>query len=301
MTKDNYRWIRRMTDERRIRRINPKKPGAFGDFLDKEMFDFLADEPMCVFGVEEEGEAMGAIALAMDEEFIEIVDVRVKETARRVGFGSALLMRAKQYAMEQADGILAAEMDPERMDDEEEMLAFFLENGFYRADRLSEDGIAMLWDAQFSLSQAQREDAVIVENAAANEPMAAVVVPKLMRLREILQEDGKNCELIDGAHPHLWVDENGQDLQISYLARDPRFDFFSLIFSAFLPHEGDVDEIKEAAAAINKNAFFISAYPTEEGIALRYALPEANAPVDDAVFLTAYSEVMAELLAATVG
>ncbi len=145
MTGENFRFVRHLTRPVRIRRIREKNREEYRAFLkeDPAFREEFRGREMEDFGLIYEGEPAGAIRLATVEDHLEVADLQVKETLRPMGFGSALLIKAKEYAMEQGFSLVAAGIP----DDREDLITFFEENGYFPSTE-GDEGTVMIWEEE---------------------------------------------------------------------------------------------------------------------------------------------------------
>ena len=293
MTKVNYRFKRRLTESNRIREINEKNYGDFKQFLKSasELSEDYEGVTIKAFGLEVFGEPVGAIQLISLEDNIEVINICVSPDELRMGYGSLLLIKAKEYAMEQGFTSAAVAIP----DDKEDLLPFFTGNGFFPGEE-EEGGLVVVWEEDFEKESLLSEDEEETLEAAENvPPMAAFLVPKLMRLKAILESEGISSEVVSGEQLYLWTDCENYDIQVSYLVEDSTFSKVYLLFSSFTELEASDTEKMSICRDLNKTCLFATAFPAPDGIAMRYALTEAGGPVDQTLFTETLSEFRAEV------
>ena len=126
-------------------------------------------------------------------------------------------------------------------------------------------------------------------------PIEAFLVPKLMRLKAILESDGITSDVVSGEKLYLWADCGNYDVQITYLAEDDTYSRVYLMFSAFTELESSETEKLTICKDLNRQSLFATAFPAPEGIAMRYTLAEAGGPVERELFVETLSEFRAEV------
>ncbi len=293
MTKVNYRFKRRLTESNRIREINDKNYDDFKQFLKSasELSEDYEGVTIKAFGLEVFGEPVGAIQLISLEDNIEVINISVSPDELRMGYGSLLLIKAKEYAMEQGFTSAAVAIP----DDKEDLLPFFTGNGFFPGEE-EEGGLVVVWEEDFEKESLLSEDEEETLEAAENvPPMAAFLVPKLMRLKAILETESMASEVMTGEQLYLWTDCGEYDVQISYMVEDETFSKVFLLFSSFTELEASDTEKMEICRDLNRMSVFVTSFPAPEGIAMRYTLAEPAGPVDQDLFVETLTQFRAEV------
>ena len=292
MTKENFRFIRKLKDSVRIRRINSENEKAYSVFLrsDDDFLEDYGDTDLISFGVEDDDNPAGAIELAVSDGNIEIASVFVDEKMRRRGLGSALLVKAKEYTMECGFELAGAAVST----DDAGVVEFFRENGFFWNGTMEEDPI-MVWIENIEMSEVlEQEENEVIETAGEVAPMAAILVPRLERLKGFIQNEGLDSEIVASENLYLLTDCNSYDVQISYFIEDESFSNIFVMFNAFFEFEGSLSDAKDICSEINSRSFFVSAFPIEGGINLKHTLAEGAIPIEETVFLAAFEEFCKE-------
>ncbi len=293
MTTENFRFIRTIGDNVRVRRITSSDRTEYAALLNtgKRKSETFEDYEIQDFGLEADGAPAGAMSLILMDDHVVVTQLFVKEEDRLLGYGSRLLVKAKETALEAGFTNAAFELDPKRKD----LIRFFNENGFFEVESEEDEGIALVWDEAAELFDRSEFDAEEATKAAETmPPFLDVIVPKLMRLKEFLQRDGIDTELVSGEKTYLWLDFETYDIQISYLPADSSLREFALIFSSFVKTERSPEETQKLCQEFNAASFFATAIPTEGAIMLRYAFPETAVPVNEITFLSMLSEFCSE-------
>ena len=286
MTTENHRFVRKMRDALRIRLVDDKNSKSYERFLKEgaKLTQGYGGAETISFGIENEGTPAGAMKLFISDGNVIVGSVYVDEEERLQGCGSSLLVRAKEYALERGLKVAACELPA----DQEELKPFFEKNGFYYDEDEEADGFAMIWEEEFETEVVTMEDRSDADRLAINlDPMTTIMVPKLMRIQEFLEEEGFDAEVITGEKNYVWADRGNYDIQISYLSDNGPLRDFYLIFSSFISiDDASEEELLLKCTEINKSAYFLTAIPDEGGVMLRYTLAEAVYPVTEEAFFT---------------
>lgn len=293
MTKENFKFIRRLTEDYRIRMIGDSNRRAYSSFFrsDEDYINTYRGENMVSFGIEADGVPAGAMELVISDESIEIAHICVDENRRRRGLGSALLVKAKEYTMEQGFETAGAGVS----EDDVAIRAFFSENGFFMSAEMEEYPV-MVWMESSELDETLSGDREEVEKAAGEVyPMEAILVPMLERLKGFIRSEGFDSEIVAGDRLFLDTDCDTYDIQISYRVLDASFNDRHIVFNSFIEYEGSPDEAQALCSEINSRSFFVAAFPMEGGIDIRYTVAEGTGPLEETVFLAAFSEYRHEL------
>ncbi len=296
MTGENWSYIRRMQSGIRLKKVNSRSIDSFKSLMERSsdiLSKYSKNTAYEVFGIETGGEAAGIIALSPSDDLVEILWLLVDEDKRHQGYGSRLLIKAKEYARELGCDFVGG-MFPDNVTIEEikECEVFFLKNGFYRGDALSKGNPSVLCDLDAEIEdELEEDDDYVLDLARELEPLAAITVQKLQRLKGMLQEDGATCDIVLGEDKaFLWVQGDPFDLQISLLTRDSAFEVFFYTLSSFVESEADEEELKEIVLRINSSGSFITATASEGGIVLNYTLLECGFPIDERSFMMTYAQ-----------
>jgi GNAT superfamily N-acetyltransferase len=302
MTGENWSYIRRMQSGIRLKKVNSQNIDSYKTLME-QYSDILSkssrNTDVEIFGIESEEGAAGIIVLSPSEEIVELLWILVDEDKRHQGYGSKLLIKAKEYARELGCGFVGgAFADNLTVADVNRIEAFFLQNGFYRSDRMSKGHPSVLCDLDAEIEDVlEDEDDDTLDIAGELEPLATITVQKLQRLKEMLQESGNTCDLVFGeGKAFLWVQDDPFDLQISLLTKDSKFEVFFYTLSAFVGSEEGEEELKETVLRINSSGSFITAITSEGGIVLNYTLFECGFPIDERSFLTTYAQFREEVM-----
>jgi len=295
MTSENHRFVRKMGNALRIRLVDDKNSENYERFLKEgaKLTKGYEGAETISFGIENEGTPAGAMKLFVLEGNVIVESVYVDEEERLQGCGSTLLVRAKEYALERDLRVVACEVPA----DQEDLLPFFEKNGFYHDEEEESDGFAMIWEEEFETEAVIQENRFDAQRLAVNlDPLMTIMVPKLMRIKDFLEEEGYDAEVITGEKNYIWADHGDYDIQISYLPDGGPLRDFYLIFSSFISMEDAAeDELLLKSNEINKSAYFLTSIPDEGGIMLRYTLAEAVYPITEETFFTTLSAFEAEL------
>ncbi len=289
MTASNFRFIRNLTGGVRIRRITEENRGRFSAYLDNdpEYMEEYGEYELADFGLEAEGEPVAAISLAVVDDHVVIANILVDKNRRHMGYGSALLVRAKEYAIECGCSFAAFEL----FKDTKSFMPFFRENGFYPVEDREAEGFPVVWEESFEIDSIEvGEEEETAEAVKAMPVFTEIIVPKLMRLKRFLQSDGADGEVVTGENACLWTDCGVYDVQLSYLVRDNALRQFYLVFSTFIKYEASDEKLFDLCRAVNDDAFFATAIPGEGGLILRYVLMEASDFVDEPTFIGTLDE-----------
>lgn len=297
MTRENMRFVRKMQSGIKIRKVSKDNVDRYKALMNaskKAMKDYYKQTAYTVFGIESEGDPSGIICLTEGEEMLEILWLHVAEEKRRLGLGSALLVKAKEYAIERGLDFVGA-LYPEdiQIKEIENLDSFFRENGFYMTDKLSDVERSAICDLGGEMEDfLEDEDDENQDMAEELPPMAALIIQKLQRLKEILQADGRDAELVLGDRAFLWAGNDTADVQVSIVARNMNQGIFEIAFSSFVEGEGTAKKLAEASEDFNKLGFIATAVAQEGGIVLNYKLLESGFPVDERVYLATYSDFL---------
>lgn len=301
MTEENWNYIRRMQSGIRLQKVNSQNIDRYkalmvqsSDILSK----YYKNTSYDVFGIESAGEAAGIIVISPEEDVFEILWILVDEGKRNQGFGSRLLIKAKEFALESGCGFVGGAFPEDlTLEDVDNLEGFFRQNGFYRGDNLSNGEPSVLCDLDAELEDVLEDDDDDTQDLARKlEPLAAITVQKLQLLKEMLQEEGTACELVLSENKaFLWMQEEAFDLQISVMIKDSAFEVVYYTLSAFAGSEAGEEVLKEAALSINNSGSFITAMASEGGIVLNYTVLECGFPIDKRSFLATYTEFREEV------
>lgn len=149
---------------------------------------------------------------------------------------------------------------------------------------------AMMWMAEGERNE-EREK-LINETAQAVTDGMEILVPKLMRLMDAMEELDVTCEMIAGELPYLIVDNR---LFIRYVPVGEDFEQFVLSFTASIPSEKAGAELLEECRILNTENIYFTATPRDSHILLRYAVPEYSVPIASEQFLACLDRCMQEL------
>lgn len=291
MTRENYRFVRTLFDRRRIIRIDPEKLPGVDAYLrnDEDFLEEYKGYDLTVFCALDGETPAGCIELTLLDDHVVVAHICVDDSKRNEGYGSLLLIKAKEYAMELGLSMVTAELpagDPD-------IGYFFSENGFYPTED-EEEGSVAVWILEDERSDFLEDEKNEAEAAVAEvTPDEAILVPKLMRLKGFLQQEGVDAEIVTGEKPYIWADYGTYDLQITYLEADIRYERLYITFSAFA--ETEEAEGKSLCDRINFSNYFATAIPAEGGIILKYTLAETRRPIEEESFLSAIYEFRSEV------
>ena len=295
MTKGNNRFIRKMQTGVRIRRVTEGNIGKYKGLISSSsqvLSEFYVDTTYEMFGIEQASEPKGIICLSKGREMIEVLWLLVDPMERRLGYGSELLIKAKELAIELGFDYVGASY-PENASDEEvpALDSFFTQNGFFRTDELSEGEPAVICDLVSEIEEVSEDEEDDLSDMAQDvPPMAALFIERLQRLKEALEVDGTDAEVILGEKAFLWADQGESDVQITITARNAAFEVLAISFSTLIQSDKDPKELSEFAVNFNIMGYLPTAVATEDGIVLNYMMLESGFPVDERVFLATFSE-----------
>ena len=302
MTRENWSYIRRMQSGIRLKKVNDQSIDRYKNLMERcsdILSKYTGNDSCEIYGIESEEEAAGIIALSPSDDVVEILWLFVDEDKRRQGYGSKLLIKAKEYARELGCGFVGGVFtDVLTIVDISRFEAFFLQNGFYRGDELSQGRPSVFCDLDAEIEDVlEDEDDAALEMARDLDPLSAITVQKLQRLKEMLQENGTACDLVLGeGKAFLWAQEDPFNLQISLLTGDSTYEVFFYTISAFAGSEADEEELKETVLRINSSGSFITAVSSEGGIVLNYTVLECGFPIDERSFLMTYAQFVEEVM-----
>ena len=149
----------------------------------------------------------------------------------------------------------------------------------------------MVWTLEDARIDLETEDRLQAERAAeVTEDGMEILVPKLMRLMEILEAEEIDCDLMLGEVPYVLIDRR---IAVQYLPRDEGFQSFTLLFSTWLAQGLEKEELRDRCEVINATATYAAAVPEGGDLLLRLAALETDMPIDEGVFL-GYVDVFQE-------
>lgn len=297
MTRENIRFIRKMQSGIRIRKVSKNNADSYKALMNaskEAMKDYYKQTTYKVYGIESEGDPAGIICITEGEEMLEVLWLLVAEEKRRNGLGSALLIKAKEYAIERGLGFVGA-LYPDNIKGEDisSLDSFFEENGFYMTDKLSEGERSAVCDLNGEIEDFLEEENDDVQRVAEEvPPMAALIIQKLQSLKEVLQENGRDAELVLSERAFLWAGNDTADVQVSIVARNMDQGEYELVFSSFVEVDDKDQDLSQVAADYNSLGFIATAVAQEGGIVLNYKLLESGSPVDERVFLATYTDFL---------
>jgi hypothetical protein len=162
---------------------------------------------------------------------------------------------------------------------------------------------AMRWSLEEELRKVELLSARKATEVAANTMDGMeILVPKLMRLMDMLAEENMSCDLMMEASdiPAILLDLDGIPATLRYLPADDGFNRFSLTVTAFVRSGKTREEMDALCAEFNGNTIYGTAFRADDDLCLRYTLPESGLPVTKELFLD-YIDIFRRDLAALIG
>ncbi|NMA24932.1 MAG: GNAT family N-acetyltransferase [Clostridiales bacterium] len=157
------------------------------------------------------------------------------------------------------------------------------------ADKVRKETVrAMRWSLDEELRKAELLSAqAATEVAAKTMDGMEILVPKLMRLMDMLTEENMPCDLMMEFSniPAVLMDFAGIPATLRYLPADDGFYRFALTVTAFIRSGKTREEMEQICREFNENTIYGTAFRTGDDLCLRYTLPESGLPVSKEQFL----------------